>query len=70
LFDEPTTGLHFDDVAKLLTAFRQLIAAGHSLVAADISPFRLAIAPVHLPSVPRRSAPERLAHLHSAVLLC
>jgi excinuclease ABC subunit A len=31
LFDEPTTGLHFDDVAKLLSAFRQLIAAGHSL---------------------------------------
>src|SRR5262245_9101381 len=31
LFDEPTTGLHFDDVAKLLAAFRQLIAAGHSL---------------------------------------
>ena len=32
LFDEPTTGLHFDDVAKLLRAFRQLIAAGHSLI--------------------------------------
>jgi excinuclease ABC subunit A len=32
LFDEPTTGLHFDDIAKLLGAFRQLIAAGHSLV--------------------------------------
>jgi excinuclease ABC subunit A len=32
LFDEPTTGLHFDDVAKLLAAFRQLIAAGHSLI--------------------------------------
>jgi len=32
LFDEPTTGLHFDDVAKLLSAFRQLIEAGHSLV--------------------------------------
>jgi len=32
LFDEPTTGLHFDDVAKLLRAFRQLIAAGHSMV--------------------------------------
>ncbi len=32
LFDEPTTGLHFDDVAKLLRAFRQLIAAGNSLV--------------------------------------
>ena len=28
LFDEPTTGLHFDDVAKLLRAFRQLLAAG------------------------------------------
>jgi excinuclease ABC subunit A len=32
LFDEPTTGLHFDDVAKLLKAFRQLLGAGHSLV--------------------------------------
>src|SRR5690606_38691633 len=31
LFDEPTTGLHFDDVAKLLRAFRKLLAAGHSL---------------------------------------
>ena len=32
LFDEPTTGLHFDDVAKLLRAFRRLILAGHSLL--------------------------------------
>jgi excinuclease ABC subunit A len=32
LFDEPTTGLHFDDVARLLRAFRQLLTAGHSLV--------------------------------------
>jgi excinuclease ABC subunit A len=32
LFDEPTTGLHFDDVAKLLGAFRRLIEAGHSLL--------------------------------------
>ena len=32
LFDEPTTGLHFDDVAKLLRAFGQLLDAGHSLV--------------------------------------
>ncbi|MGF1642068.1 MAG: hypothetical protein ACFCUJ_00380, partial [Thiotrichales bacterium] len=32
LFDEPTTGLHFDDIAKLLGAFRQLLARGHSLV--------------------------------------
>ena len=32
LFDEPTTGLHFEDVAKLLTAFRRLIAAGNSLI--------------------------------------
>jgi len=32
LFDEPTTGLHFDDVAKLLRAFRQLLEAGHSLI--------------------------------------
>ncbi len=32
LFDEPTTGLHFEDIAKLLRAFRRLIAAGHSLI--------------------------------------
>ncbi|MBC8021858.1 MAG: excinuclease ABC subunit UvrA, partial [Burkholderiales bacterium] len=32
LFDEPTTGLHFEDVAKLLRSFRKLLAAGHSLV--------------------------------------
>ena len=32
LFDEPTTGLHFDDVSKLLAAFRRLIEAGGSLI--------------------------------------
>jgi excinuclease ABC subunit A len=32
LLDEPTTGLHFDDIVKLLAAFRKLIAAGHSLL--------------------------------------
>ncbi len=32
LFDEPTTGLHFEDIARLLGAFGKLIAAGHSLV--------------------------------------
>ncbi len=32
LFDEPTTGLHFDDVAKLLRAFRKLLKIGHSLI--------------------------------------
>jgi excinuclease ABC subunit A len=32
IMDEPTTGLHFDDIAKLLTAFRKLLAAGHSLL--------------------------------------
>jgi excinuclease ABC subunit A len=32
LFDEPTTGLHFDDVARLLRAMRKLMLAGHSLL--------------------------------------
>ncbi len=32
IFDEPTTGLHFDDINKLLAAFRALIDAGGSLL--------------------------------------
>lgn len=32
LFDEPTTGLHFDDIAKLMRALRKLIDVGHSLI--------------------------------------
>ncbi len=32
LFDEPTTGLHFDDIRVLLAAFEKLLVAGHSLV--------------------------------------
>jgi excinuclease ABC subunit A len=32
ILDEPTTGLHFDDIAKLLTAFKKLLEAGHTLI--------------------------------------
>jgi len=32
IFDEPTTGLHFDDISKLLSAFRRLLAAGGSIL--------------------------------------
>ncbi len=32
IFDEPTTGLHFDDIAKLLTAFQKLIEQGGSVL--------------------------------------
>src|SRR6185437_2904586 len=32
LLDEPTTGLHFDDIAKLLAALQRLLAAGGSVV--------------------------------------
>jgi ABC-type multidrug transport system ATPase subunit len=32
LFDEPTTGLHMDDIRKLLDAFQALVAAGHSVI--------------------------------------
>ncbi len=32
MFDEPTTGLHFDDIAKLMRALRKLQDAGHSLM--------------------------------------
>lgn len=32
LFDEPTTGLHFDDIRKLLDCFQRLIGEGHSVI--------------------------------------
>lgn len=32
IFDEPTTGLHLDDIAKLLLCFNKLVDAGHTLV--------------------------------------
>src|SRR2546423_3134030 len=32
ILDEPTTGLHFDDIAKLLAAFRKLLDSGASLL--------------------------------------
>ncbi|MDR4498795.1 MAG: excinuclease ABC subunit UvrA [Candidatus Scalindua sp.] len=32
IFDEPTTGLHFDDIRKLLDCFQKLISNGHSII--------------------------------------
>jgi len=32
IFDEPTTGLHFHDINKLLTSFNELIKKGHSVI--------------------------------------
>jgi excinuclease ABC subunit A len=38
IFDEPTTGLHFDDIAKLLRCFNALIDAGNSVVLIEHNP--------------------------------
>lgn len=38
IFDEPTTGLHFFDVEKLLKAFDALLSAGHSIVVVEHNP--------------------------------
>lgn len=38
IFDEPTTGLHFHDIRKLLAAFNALIKQGHSIVVVEHNP--------------------------------
>lgn len=38
IFDEPTTGLHFHDVAKLLKSFDALLSKGHSIVVVEHNP--------------------------------
>ena len=35
IFDEPTTGLHFHDIKKLIQSFNALIARGHSIVVVE-----------------------------------
>lgn len=35
IFDEPTTGLHFDDIHKLMNAFHALVENGHSVVVVE-----------------------------------
>jgi excinuclease ABC subunit A len=38
IFDEPTTGLHFHDIQKLLTSFQALIESGHSIIVIEHNP--------------------------------
>jgi len=38
LFDEPTTGLHFVDIARLIGVFRKLVAAGNTLIVIEHHP--------------------------------
>ena len=38
IFDEPTTGLHFHDIHKLLIAFESLISQGHSIIVIEHNP--------------------------------
>jgi excinuclease ABC subunit A len=38
IFDEPTTGLHFHDIRKLLDAFNALISKGHSVLIIEHNP--------------------------------
>ncbi|MEM6779362.1 MAG: excinuclease ABC subunit UvrA [Planctomycetota bacterium] len=44
LMDEPTTGLHFADIAKLIECFDTLIADGHSLIVIEHHPMMIAAA--------------------------
>ena len=44
IFDEPTTGLHFDDIEKLLASFRALIDRGHTIIVVEHNPYIIAAA--------------------------
>ena len=44
IFDEPTTGLHFDDIGKLLASFNALLDRGHTIVVVEHNPFIIAAA--------------------------
>jgi ABC-type sugar transport system ATPase subunit len=59
LFDEPTTGLHFDDIAKLLRAFRRLLDAGHSLLVIEHNLDVIARRLDHRPRTRRRRSRRR-----------
>ncbi|MGQ9818470.1 MAG: excinuclease ABC subunit UvrA [Candidatus Kapaibacteriales bacterium] len=42
IFDEPTTGLHLDDISKLLNCFNQLVEAGNSIIVIEHNPYVIA----------------------------
>jgi len=44
IFDEPTTGLHFDDIKKLLNSFRALIEKGNTIIVVEHDPYVIAAA--------------------------
>ncbi len=44
IFDEPTTGLHFDDVRRLLSAFNELVDRGHSIIYIEHNPEMIKVA--------------------------
>ena len=39
IFDEPTTGLHFDDIKKLLNSFNALLDKGHTIIVVEHNPY-------------------------------
>jgi len=59
IFDEPTTGLHFHDINKLLDAFNALIARGHTIVIVDTQHGRYQVRRLGRGSRPRSGRPGR-----------
>lgn len=44
IFDEPTTGLHFDDIQKLLNSFNALLDRGHTIIVVEHNPYIISAA--------------------------